>query len=162
MRLAAQHPVTSREIKGDGMQRFVNDELLKVLRAVRSGVNALNPERHVARTDGQGTYVRIWQSDELPTNCMYSVVADVVGVTALGYAAERAHYRLVGSFQAITAVAQVGGTTTVHSYESAAGINARFGVDATARAVYLEVRDNGGDSVMQFTAVITQNEGLQA
>lgn len=162
MRLAVQHPVTSRSIKTDEVDKFVNDELLKVLRPMRDAVNAIGPERHRVSTDGAGTYARIWESSELPTSAIYTVTADVMGLGARGHTAERAAYLLTAAFSADGAVAQLGATTTVRSYESSAAIDARFGVDATARTVYVEVRDAGGGGVMDFTVVVTQTEGTQA
>jgi hypothetical protein len=90
-----------------------------------------------------------------------SVLANVAGVSTSG-AAQRASYGISATFESTTnTVAQVDADTVIWSDESAANINARFGVDTTARTAYLEARDDG-TSPMRFTAVVQVNEALPA
>ena len=162
MRLTASTAVSERPVRKDDLERWANDEAVPALARIRRAVNYRSVEREVVvETDGAGTYSRIWTSEELPTNCTVTVEADVCGVTILGHAAERAAYVLRAIFHSIAGtIAQGGATATLSSYETAAGIDVRFGIDATARTVYLEGRDNAG-SAMKFVGVVTMNEAGQ-
>jgi len=159
LRLTVPFPVSDKPIEQGGLLYWVNSEAQKLFRQIRTFANALAVERKTADTAGDGAYVRIWESDAMPTNACWAVVANVVGVTKSG-TAQRASYGIAGTFQSTSStVAQVDTDTTLWSDESTAAINARFGVDTASRTVYVEVRDDGA-SPMRFSAVVQVNEAL--
>jgi hypothetical protein len=132
--------VSDVPIKEGNLLSWVNNEAQRLLRQLRSGANSVLTERTECATLGAGAFVRLWESAALPTAAAWGVRTTVTGVSTSG-AAQRADYELAASFESTAGtVAQVGTTTTVHSAESTAAINARFG--ATARTIYVEVRDD--------------------
>lgn len=98
----------------------------------------------------------------MPTNGVWGVAASVVGVTTSG-AAQGAFYEVkigVQSTAGVVAAISVGSFLSL-AIESAAAINARFTVDAAARTVSLEARDDAV-SPMRWTAVVQLSEALTA
>ncbi len=154
MKLSAEQAVRETPVSEQTIPRWANEELLPLLRQLRQAVNACAIERTTATSDGAGTYVRLWTSPALPTDACWHCEVLIAGVSAVASAG----YALAASFASqASVVAQVGATTVIASHESAAAIDARFGVDAVTRVVYVEVRD---DAVvpMLWTAVTQTHE----
>lgn len=161
MKLTAPFALSSRPIEQNGLLFFINREATVLLRQLRTFANALGTEVNSADSLGAGAYVRVWTSDALPTDAAWTITANVVGVSTSG-AAQRASYGLAGLFESTAGtISQIGATTSLWTIESAAACNARFGVDATNRVIYVEARDDAV-SPMRWTAVTAINEGLTA
>jgi len=159
MKLTVPFPVSDRTVEEKGILPWINGETQKLLKQLRAALNYRGSERATAATAGAGAYVTVWTSDALPTDACWSIVAHVVAVSVSG-AAQRAGYVLSGTFESTAGVvAQVGTDTVISTHESAAAINARFGVDATARTIYVEARDDA-TSPMNVTVVVHVNEAL--
>lgn len=157
---AVSYPVHERLVDEGQERAWINEEARQLLRQLREAVNATSPFRKTAVTDGAGTYQRVWTSETLPTNAAWQVVAYVVLCAASG-TFQAAGYTLAATFRSSAGtVAQVGATTSTHSAESAAAIDARFAVDAANRVVYLEARDDAA-SPMNVTATIQVVEAVQ-
>ena len=155
MKLSADQAVRQSPVSSETIPRWANEELLPLLRQLRTAVNACAIERSLATSAGTGAYVRVWTSPAMPTDATWHIEALVAGVDA---AAGRAGYALAATFASVaSAVAQVGGTTTIASHESDAAIDARLGVDVGARTVYLEARDAGA-LAMIWSAVTQTHE----
>lgn len=141
------------------LEAFVNRELRPWMGEARRGLNARGIERPVpVVSDGAGTYAVLWTSPELPSDCTWTVEADVAGVGG----AERAAYRMLQTVTSIGGlVAALGAPTLVHGVETAAACAARIQVDAVNRWVTVEARDDAA-TAMQWTAVVQTHEGLAA
>lgn len=139
--------------------RFINRELLPVLRALRDAANYQGTQRSTATTDGTGVYARLWTSGELALDATVTVRASVVGTAAAAGGSQHAGYLLCATFQSTGGVVtQTGATSVLYAHESAAAIDARFGVDSTARTAYVEVRDDA-TAAMVFAGVTEALEG---
>lgn len=128
---------------------------------MRQFANYYSWERQAATSDGAGTFTAIWTSPAMPTNAVWGVEATVVGVNTSG-ATQGCFHRLAAAAQsAAGVVAIIGASTAEVTIESAAAIDTRFTVDATARTISLEARDDAV-SPMRFTAVVQLTEALTA
>jgi hypothetical protein len=153
-----QRGVSERPVDDKSVVDWANQEASVLLRQIRSALNARIQAAGSAATDGAGTYAALWVSEAMPTDGTWLIEARAVGVTTSG-TAQRAAYLLSAAFQSTAGVcAQVGATTTT-GYESAAGCDARLTLDAAARTVTLEARDNA-TSPMNYTGVVWVQEAL--
>lgn len=158
MRLTAEQAVRETPVSEKGVPAWANEELLPLLRQLRNAVNASAVERSTVTTGGAGAYARLWTSPPMPTDSTWHIEALVSGTDSAAGGSQHAGYALAATVGSTAgAVAQVGATTTIAAHESAAGIDARFGVDAAERVVYLEARDAGA-APMDFVAVTQTSE----
>jgi len=134
---------------------WANREVQPVLAQLRTVANAKGTERVTGSTLGAGAYVRIWESIELPTDAAWSLAATVAGMSSTAGGAERAAYLIGGLAASVAGAVTLTGSTVIHSQETAAGIDARFGIDG--RTVYLEVRDAAAGA-MDFVAIVDTTE----
>lgn len=160
MKRTVAFPVSPRPVAEKDLETWVNGEALKILRELREAANWLGEEKtEYVDTDGDGAWVAVWTSQEMPTNCMWQICARVVGISTSG-AAQRYSYLRYASFQSTSGtVAQVGSTSTPSSHESALAGDIRFTSDATARTVSVEIRDDA-TSPTRWTAHISIAEAL--
>lgn len=153
MKATAPSALSERPVDEKSLLEWVNRELIPLARQLRQAVNFETGERKTATTGGAGAYARVWTSEALPTDGTWLCIADVSAVTTSG-TFQAAGYVLAATFRSSSGtVAQVGATSTLHSAESVAAIDARFGVDAANRQVYLEARDDAA-TAMTVTAVV--------
>lgn len=153
--------ISTRPVKDEDVPSWVNREAVPVLTAARDALNSLASVTRSVQTAGGGVYVNLWVSEEFPTEGLWTVSAKAGGISTSG-AAQSAAYHIQGCFRSAAGVlAQVGSTSTVSSFESAAAIDAKFVVDGTARTVSVQVRDNA-TSPMRFTGRIEVLEALAA
>jgi hypothetical protein len=162
VRLAISRGLPQSQVRTEdpqALERFVNAELRPALEQIRAANNVINAEKPVSVTsDGAGTLATLWTSDALPTDCQFSLTAEVHGV-GTGLAAD---YKLAGSFQSAGGVVtQLGSTTVLHFYESAVAMTCDFNVDAANRTVFVEAQD-AGTGAMAWTCEVQQREGLAA
>ena len=147
-----QRGVSEQPVGEKNLVDWVNQEASVLLRQIRTALNARVQATGSAATDGAGTYAKLWESEAMPTDGTWLLEARAVGVTTSG-AAQRAAYLLSAAVESTAGTcAQIGATTST-AYESAAACDARFRVDATARTVIFEARDNA-TSPMTYTGVV--------
>lgn len=159
MKLTVSYPVSDRSVEEKEIPTWVNQEARRVLQQGRAALNLTYRARGEAETAGTGAYTRIWTSPVLPTSGCWDLTARIAAVSISG-AAQRASYHLIRTYESTAGTcAAVGAASTAHSAESAAAIDARFGVDTTNRVVYVEGRDDG-TSPMRFVAVVELNEAM--
>lgn len=159
MKATVSQAVSERPVEERGLLDFVNRELLKLLRQVRSFANYTLRERVTVDTAGAGAWHTIWASDEMPTNAVWFVHAHVAGITTSGVN-QGAGYELAACYRSFSStVAAVGSPTIGYSFESSAAINVQFAVDG--RTITIQVRDNAV-SPMRFVGVVNVVEALPA
>lgn len=154
MKLTAPVAISDRPVSKDRLEDWANDEVIPLLKQIRQALNAQLRERPTSVvTAGGGAYTRLWTSDAMPTNAAWWVAADISAVSTSG-AFQAAGYLLTGLFRSSAGVvAAVGVPGPVVQSESAVLIDARFGVDAGNRKVYLEGRDDAA-SPMRFVTLV--------
>ena len=163
MKLTVERALPERPVTAEvnALAAFVNVDGAKVWQQLRAAANMLSRSSGTADTAGGGAYVTAWESDAMPTNATWRVTANVTGISISG-TAQQASYLVTGTFISVAgAVSQLGATTSLSSHESAAACDARFAVDATARTVAVEVRDDAA-SPMRWTVVVETNEAQPA
>lgn len=152
MKPSVTQGVSQRPLDAGQEREVLNNEVRPVLSAVRDVANQESRFKTVTATDTLSTYKRLWESDQVPTSGTWLVEARVVGVDGAGDTA--VGYILRALFQInAAALAQVGATDVSFSRESVAPPDARFGIDATARTVYVEAIDDGAE-LMRYSAVV--------
>lgn len=157
MKLTVPFPVSDRPVEESGVLSFINNELIKLLRQVRAALNFTGSDRASAGSAGAGAFVTVWTSVAMPNDAVWNVVANVTGISTGGIA-QQAGYILAGTFASVAGVvSQIGTSTVIHSAESAAAIDARFGTGS--RSVFVEARDNAV-SPMRWIVVTEVLEAL--
>lgn len=135
-------PVSERQLaNSDSVVPWANRETIPFAREVRAALNQVGTQLRNAVTTGTGAYVVAWTAT-MPTKTVWLVTAYVTGLSSSG-AAQSWGYTLQALFSsdATAVVLQVGATTVLGSYETAAAADARLRV-ATSVPV-LEVADDG-------------------
>lgn len=160
MKRTVAFPVSPKPVSEKDLETWVNGEALKLLRELREAANWIGRERpDPVDTLGDGAWTAVWTSPELPTNCVWQVKGNVVGISTSGVA-QRYSYLRIAAFESTSGtVAQIGTTSTSATHESAAAGDARFTVDTSARTISYEVRDDAV-SPTRWTCVVSINEGL--
>lgn len=161
MKLTASQAVSSLPVGEKSILRWINEEAQPLFRQIRAAINFFSSERHTANSLGAGAYVRVWTSDAMPTNGVWSVKAYVVGRSTSGAVQWAVYEKYIVAGSASGTVTSLVALTNIISQESAAAIDARLVIDTTNRLVYLEARDDA-TSPMKWTAVVQVHEGLAA
>lgn len=138
---------------------WANREIKPLLDQVRAFANARGVERQEGVTDGLGTFLQVWVSDELPTDAAWTLTASVVGSSDAAGGAKKAGYVLAGLASSIAGTVTLTGQSVLFSAETDAACDARFGV--TGRTVFLEVRDDAV-SAMRFASVVDVTEARRS
>lgn len=151
MKASVLQGLSDRPIEEGQERDALNNEVRVVLKATRDVVNQESRFKATTTSEGSlGAYKRLWESDQAPTTGTWLLEARVVGYDAAGNAVG---YVLRALFQiTAAAVAQVGATDSL-ARETTAAPDARFGIDATARTVYVEAIDDG-THLMAWVAVV--------
>lgn len=155
MRPTVSAAVSDRPISEAGLVDWANREAQPVLSQLRTFANARSVERATATTDGAGAYIRIWESPDPPTDATWTITATVAGMSSTAGGAPRAGYVLAAVVASVAGTVTLTGTTVLASHETAAGIDARFGV--SGRTAYVEARD-AATGAMDFVAVVDTTE----
>lgn len=159
MRLTAAQALPQLPVREDQLEQNYNRETKPLLEQLRTAANAISRERLTGTSDGAGTYLVLWTSQELPQDCEWTILARVSGVGG----SNRSSYWLVQSVTSIAGtVSAFGPTTVLHSQENAVGADARFTVDAVNRVVTVDARDDAVTAMYWTVVVETGPEGLPA
>jgi hypothetical protein len=156
MRLTAETAVSDLAVSEAKLESWANKETRPLLRQLRTAANAKGIERATATSDGAGTYITAWTSPELPSDCGWTVTADVTGVGGT----VRANYRITQDVSSTAGTVAALAPNLLELYvESDAACDARITVDAVNRVVTVDVRDEA-TTPMSWTVIVSTGEGL--
>lgn len=120
---------------------------------MRQALNSQLRDRAECTTDGAGTYARLWTSEAMPSNAVWQLTVDAVAVSPSGAFAGGAFLRWNAAQSNAGVVSLLAADTLLGTRRTNAAIEVRFGVDAVARVVYAEARDDGA-TALRFVGVV--------
>lgn len=152
MRATIARAISDRPVKKGDEDRFLNEELVSVVRKQRDVLNYETHEKNTLTSAGTGAYEEIFRSSELPTSASLVAEARVGCSNADGSIAGAIVVRRAfnSAALAVTALGVDAGdawTTTSHVL-----IDARWNVDAVNRQLYLTVCD-GAYAALSWSCV---------
>jgi hypothetical protein len=154
MKATVTKAVSDRPVDKDGLVDWANRELIPMLAQMRTGINASITERQEGMTDGVGTFLQVWVSEEMPTDAAWAISASVAAVSADG-GGKRAGYLLKALGSSVGGTVALDGLTVLWDFETDAACDATLVVDG--RRIVLQVRDDGV-SAMRFASRVDITE----
>ena len=156
MKLTVPTAIAQRAVVADpGTLAFWADREAKpVISQLREFANQITRERVEQETGGAGAAAILWESDELPDDCTWTVFARATAAGSGGYGS----YGLILTARSVGGVVSALSTTTLWEHDLGS-MSAVLNVDPTARTAILTVND-GGLSAMQWVAVVEVMEAL--
>lgn len=145
MKSTVTRALSERQVKDkDDVVPFLNKEGIPLLREFRAAHNQIVAQVITVSTAATAAFTTIWTSDAMPTNSAWHVLVTCSALTTAGAAQHCAYVREAYFANTAGTVAQVGGTTSISTYESAAAADVQFTV--SGQTVLFQVKDDGAST----------------
>lgn len=136
----------------DEVVTFLNRELIPLARDMRTVHNLETVQQFMGSSAGTGVFTTLWTSDPMPTDSAWHVTVKCSARSTSGAAQQCAYVREAYFANVAGAVAQVGATASISTFETAAAADVQFLV--SGQTVLFQVKDDGA-SVFAWKATVT-------
>lgn len=122
----------------------LNKELIPLVREFRNALNTEAQDTRTLSTAASGAFETIWTSDDMPTDRAWHLWAKIAGFSTAGPAQQCSYVREALFANVGGVVSQVGVTSAVSTFETAAAADVQFLI--SGQAIALQVKDDGAST----------------